>query len=821
MRKIALLLYTLFLFVSVQAAVISGSVRDNKGNLLPFSSILVKGTTLGVSANTKGYYTITLAPGEYTLVCQYIGHQTQEKKISIANTALTIDFVLADQQYQLNNVVVKAGGEDPAYAIIRKAIGKRVEHLKENRKFQCEVYLKGQLQLRNYPKSFMGEKVDFEDGDTSKRKMLFLSESVARYSVEEPDHRKVEVLSTKVSGRSDGFGFGNPQFISFYENIIAVGRGLNPRGFISPISANALNYYRYKFEGTFYENGIEISRIKVIPKRKYEPLFSGYIQIIENEWRLQSVDLKIVKEQQLQLLDTLVIQQLYVPAGQNWVIKNQVIYPSGKIFGFDFFGNFIQVYDKFNLEPPFQKKFFNSTVLKYMDSSNKKSMAYWDSIRPLPLLAEEKRDYRKKDSLEQVRKDPHYLDSLDRKRNKITLVGLLLTGQSFSKQKRKETTSFEPLIRNLNYNTVEGAVLNFSPNYSRTFEGKQSLFLSPDIRYGFGNKHWNAHLTGTYSFGKKYLQSFSFSGGKRVFQFNNAQPIVERINSIATLNYEANYMKIYEANFFRVGYGTPIGNGLSINASFQFQQRKPLENLADPVSWRDIKNRQFTPNYPIELSNTNMPENRAAIASFGLTWRPGSKYIEFPDRKIGLRSKYPTFNASITKGISGLLGSDIDYTKWRIGISDNLDFKLLGLLNYRLSASGFLDAAKTFIPDYLHFNGNQTILAGQFLNSFQLLPYYRLSNTAKLNLEAHVEYHLNGFLTNKLPVMKKLNWFLVVGGNALHIDQQTDYTEAYFGIENIFKVLRVDFVQGFEKAGGRPSGFRISLPLFLAGSQIN
>ena len=139
MRKIALLLYTLFLFVSVQAAVISGSVRDNKGNLLPFSSILVKGTTLGVSANTKGYYTITLAPGEYTLVCQYIGHQTQEKKISIANTALTIDFVLADQQYQLNNVVVKAGGEDPAYAIIRKAIGKRVEHLKENRKFQCEV----------------------------------------------------------------------------------------------------------------------------------------------------------------------------------------------------------------------------------------------------------------------------------------------------------------------------------------------------------------------------------------------------------------------------------------------------------------------------------------------------------------------------------------------------------------------------------------------------------------------------------------------------------------------------------------------------------
>ena len=101
----------------------------------------------------------------------------------------------------------------------------------------------------------MGEKVDFEDGDTSKRKMLFLSETVARYSYELPNAAKVEVVSTKVSGNSNAFGFSNPQIISFYENNINVGSGLNPRGYISPISSNALNYYTYKFEGSFYENG--------------------------------------------------------------------------------------------------------------------------------------------------------------------------------------------------------------------------------------------------------------------------------------------------------------------------------------------------------------------------------------------------------------------------------------------------------------------------------------------------------------------------------------------------------------------------------------
>jgi len=187
----------------------------------------------------------------------------------------------------------------------------------------------------------MGKDVDFEDGDTSKKKMIFLSESVAKYAVAYPSDRKIDIISSKLSGRSDGFGFSDPQIISFYENMISIGRGLNPRGFISPIADHALNYYRYQFMGTFFEHGKEISRIKVIPKRKFEPLFDGYLNIVENEWRIQSLQLRLLKEQQLQLIDTLTIEQLYVPATANtWVIKQQVIVPSGKIFGFDFFGSF-------------------------------------------------------------------------------------------------------------------------------------------------------------------------------------------------------------------------------------------------------------------------------------------------------------------------------------------------------------------------------------------------------------------------------------------------------------------------------------------------
>jgi hypothetical protein len=812
MKKYCLLIVVLFPIL-VFSNTISGLVKDGKGNVLPFSSILIKGTAKGTTANSKGKYIVQVEPGEYILICQHIGFKAVEKKVSIGNKDVEINFELLEQQYDLKEVVVKSGAEDPAYEIIRNAIKKREEHLNEIKKFQCQVYIKGQLQLRNYPKKFMGDKVDFEDGDTSKRKMIFLSETVANYAVD-GDKKKIDVVSTKVSGRSDGFGFSNPQVVSFYENIITIGRGLNPRGFISPISTNALNFYRYKFEGTFYENGIEINRIKVIPKRKYEPLFSGHINIIEGEWRLQSVQLTLLKEQQMQFLDTLSIEQLYVPLKNVWVTKQQIMFLAGKLFGFDFFGNFVQVYDQYDIEPSFKKKFFNSTWLKFYDSSNKKTLSYWDSIRPLPLLEAEAKDYQKKDSLEQLRKQPKYLDSLDRVRNKITGNNLLLTGINISKERKKEFIAFDPLIwlMGIAYNPAEGRLINYGIRFSKDFKGRERLFINPVFRYGFSNTHFNAYVNTNYSFGKKYINTISISGGQKVFQFNNNNPIGENNNTLSSAFWFHNYMKTYEAGFAKLGYSNAWGDGFTTYASVQFQDRRPLNNSID-----SLKGHAFAPNYPTELILQNINPHKAFIANIGITWRPGAKYVELPDRKISIGSKYPTFNASITKGMNGWLGSAVDYTQWHFSINDNLNLKLGGRISYKVEMGGFIDATKVFVPDYQHYLGNETAIASQYLNGFQLLPYYQYSNTEKFYSTAHVEYHLNGLLTNKIPGFRKLNCFFVLGANALYIDNNTHYYEAFFSVENIFKIARLDLVQGFQQNADTRTGIRFSFPLLFSG----
>lgn len=807
---ILFVLVQLSLWANTVSGVISSAVNQSP---LPFSSVLVKGTTKGASANSNGFYSLFLEPGKYTLVFQFIGYQSQEKNIVVANLPIKLDVFLINQTYQLNEVIVKTGGEDPAYGIIRNAIARRKENASELKQFSTEVYIKGQMQLRNYPKSFLGQKVDFEDGDTSKRKMLFLSETIAKYSVSEPNQKKVEIVSTKVSGRSNGFGFGNPQIISFYDNIVSLGDGLNPRGFISPISDNALYFYRYKFEGTFYESGKEINRIRVMPKRNYEPLFSGFIHITENDWHIQSVDLKLIREQQMQLLDSLIIQQQYVPLKSYWVIKQQMIYPYGKFFGFDFFGSFLQVYNQFNITPVFTPKFFNNIIRKYEDSANKKTMAYWDSIRPLPLLAEEIRDYQKKDSMEKVRESPAYLDSLDRIRNELSFGAILFTGKTFSKRKEKTTFRIDPLINAINFNTVEGGSLLIAPQWRKQYEGRKSVSITPEFRYGFANKHFSPSLAVIYSFGKKYFQSLQIAGGKKVFQFNNAAPIPESINSIYTLLREQNFMKIYEADFLRINYNAGIGNGLNFSGTLQFQNRRPLHNLPDIAFWKDFPDRSFTNNYPSDLGAGSMQPHQALLLSAGLSWVPGSRYVEYPDRKVNIGSGYPTFTLTVTKAISGVLGADADYTKWRLNISDEMNLGLAGELKYAFTTGGFLQRKKVFEPDQIHFLGNQVILASPFTSSFQLAPYYRFSNTAALYGTGHIEYHLNGLLTNKIPGFKKLNWFLVTGANGLLLEKGNYYLEYFAGLENIFKILRVDYIRSVEQGGAQRSGIRIALPV--------
>jgi hypothetical protein len=810
-RKLFLLLFTLF-SVHLFAQKVSGEVKDLQGKHIPHASIIIKGSSIGTSANDKGDFALTLRAGNYTIVCQAIGYMKMEKQIAILDKDVSVNFILENQQYKLNDVTVKKG-EDPAYAIMRNAIKQRETHLNELEMFEANVYTKGKSLLRDYPPSFLKRFPEFADVDSTKRIILFLCEIFAKYSKGNDGQKKLVVTNSKISGRSELYVFAEPKIISFYESNVSVGSQL-PRGLISPLANIAFASYRFKYEGSFVEDGKLINRIKVTPKRKYEPLVNGIINIVEDDWRIHSVDFEVYKENQLQgILDTFSIHQLYVPINDKiWVPKLQLLKIAGRFFKFDFYGEIVQVYDQYNMSPTFQPDFFDDIVVKFEKGSNKQTLAHLDSIRPMPLLAEESRDYKKKDSIEILKHTPHYADSVDRVANKIKILKTLLFGQSFTNSLKRQKIYFSSPFEMISYNTVEGAVLDISPKYTKRLAdvGRESFFIQPHLRYGFGNKHFNASVKANYIFGNGYKKEVSLDFGKRVFQFNNENPISLGLNTYYTLYEKMNFLKTYEAWFFRLAYNKGFSRGFTIETKLKWQDRSPLVNVDTVYAWASLPERRFTDNYPKLISAAPMLPNKSLTASIGFSWQIGAKYIQVPEGVFTFNNRYPTIRFQFTYGIPSILDSDADFAKWNLSFQNEHNLKMLGTLNYHTVVGGFLNNRRVNIPDFQHYNDNETYRASTYLNSFQLAPFYQFSNTDPLYLRGHIEWQLNGFLTNKIPLFKMLNSFLVTGVNGLWINKNSYYGDFFVGLTNVLGA-RIDYVISTSSFRKYDSGLRIGV----------
>ena len=184
MRNFFILFFILSTYLA-SSQTIEGMVKDTEGNPLPFATILVKGTPIGVTANNEGKYSLHLSPGNYTLDCRYVGFASSEKNVTVSSSDQKINFTLAIQRLTLKEVIIKNNSEDPAYEIIRQAIKKRSFYDEQVKGFEAEVYVKGLIELMNLPRSVMGQKIPEEDRrlmglDSSGSGIVYLTESVTK-----------------------------------------------------------------------------------------------------------------------------------------------------------------------------------------------------------------------------------------------------------------------------------------------------------------------------------------------------------------------------------------------------------------------------------------------------------------------------------------------------------------------------------------------------------------------------------------------------------------------------------------------------------------
>jgi hypothetical protein len=270
------------LFVSAQ---LKGSITDVDNKPIPYVNIYIENSYTGTTSNDNGDYVLALSkPGTYTIVFQFLGYQTQTNSIDIKQFPYKLNITLLEENISLNEVVINAN-ENPANRIVRAAIKKRKSQLGKINSFSADFYSKGLIRIDSLPEKFMGREIKADFGlDSTRSGIIYLSETISKIKYQKPDKLTEKVIASKVSGDSNGFSFNSALDVdyNFYNNTVKINSAI-----ISPISDYAFKYYRYKLEGVFYDNrGNLINKIKVIPRRQNDPVFSGSIYIVEDQWAL-------------------------------------------------------------------------------------------------------------------------------------------------------------------------------------------------------------------------------------------------------------------------------------------------------------------------------------------------------------------------------------------------------------------------------------------------------------------------------------------------------------------------------------------------------
>lgn len=809
--------YILGLSLSSRAELITGLVTNEQGMPLSFANVFIKGTTNGTTTNLEGNYQLEVSAGNVEIVFKYIGYKTVVKQINVNQPQITLNVTLAEENYLLKEVVIRAG-EDPAYSIIRNAIKKRKYFLNEVEQYSCNVYIKGMQRLLKWPKKVLGKEISIGAFIDSVTHIIYLSESVSKFNFKQPDQIREEMISSKVSGNSKAFSWNQAsemQF-NFYENLMET--GISPRGVISPIANNALFYYNYRLDGTFIENNIVVNKITVTPKRKNDPVFRGTIFIQDSIWRIHSLDLYLTRDAQIQFVDTLTIKQVYLPVVVNpasgnkvndvWMTASSQFNFHFNVIGFEGVGNYVGIYSKYNLNTDFQSTFFKGEVMKVNTDANKKDSLYWASVRPVPLTEIEKLDYFKKDSLQTVRESKAFLDSLDKKTNKIGVVKFLFTGYNYRQRYKKQTINFSPLIQNIQFNTVEGLNFSLIPEYVKTFQNKQKLVFTPLVKYGISNKAFSTTLRTEYYYNRQNFSSIAFEGGKTSVQFNDENPIHPIVNTFYTLLSENNYMKIFDKSYGLINYKNEITNGININATLEYSKRSAIVNHTN-YTLNDIGNREYSSNNPLNQSNDEpaFDKNQSLSAGIDIKFRIRQKYISRPEEKIIIGSAYPTLLFIYKKGFSNLFGSDVNYNLIMAGVEDEIDFGLLGSAKFNFNYGKFFSNKTMYFMDYRHFNGNLTVFTSFDLRSFSLLDYYSYSTNNEF-FEAHFEHNFEGFIFNKIPVLRKLRLNEIGGFDFLHVPGKDDHIEISAGISKL-NIIRIDFVAAFVRKKHTQTGIKL------------
>ncbi len=847
-------------FCTAQISGIRGSIVSDKGEPLPYVGIFVKTSHSNTSSNLDGKFETKVPPGIYELVIQCLGYQTERETVTVKDDWLDLNIVLKSAVYTLGEVRIKLKDEDPAYAIMRKAIAMAKFYKYQVQEYSAKSYIKGSAKLNHIPWLV---RVSMNDSDKKviDTNKIFLFENISDLAFEQPNIYKQKVISA-----TSNLPVPTPtpiQFIngSFYEPIIARS--------VSPLSPRAFVYYSFKLEGSFYDGNHEINKIRVIPRSNGDDVFEGTIYIVDNLWCIKSLQLTTTHEGVTYVCTqnyTEVQDKIWMPLSQIYTIygtvyglgfdlkyqatinnykiklnkalqlppeiidektekeklpetssvkaKNEkdieTLLNSDKKFTRKNMRKLMKMYEKEEAKKEKEPEMVSNSTMEVDSMAYKKDSCYWAEERTIPLTEKENKSYSNKDSLVKIIiATKHEIDSTAKSSTKRILNTI--------QYKIDSTSEINWVYLSGSFNTVEGVVFKSNLIYKKEFQNKNILTVEPFARYSLARKDFTGKGLVSYQYGKDQASgSISLEGGEDRTQFNSANPISEALNTITTSLWGYNYMKIYEKNYFRLALAQKVTEHFYFNVTGELANRMMLSNSPAVFPAFNWRKEYFTSNSPVnnEIASTNFPANEAFITQFSLKYYLRKEYKIRNGIKQEVQGSAPVFTLKYKKGWKDILNSDVDFDLLELGVSCKSKIGIRGILETRINFGDFVNNNKMYFMDFQHFMGNSTIIQEND-NGFRLLDYYRYSTdkyfaTGSVNLLPR-KLLITQFVLPRMSGLKEEVLF-----NYLYTPSLNNYAELSYGIDQIFRLFKFEIVTSYDNFHYQSVGFRIGLSTKLS-----
>ncbi|CAN5510304.1 DUF5686 family protein [soil metagenome] len=771
---------------------ITGKLTDVLTNEpIPFATVIFKGTIIGANTDFDGNFTLTTTEPTDSILATMVGYQQVKMRVKKGQTQV-INIVLKASKIDLKEVTINAG-ENPANIILRNIIKHKDENdLRRLDSYQYEVYNKLEFDLTNITEKFKNRKIlkpfsfifeNIDSSETNSRPFLpfFISETISDlYYRNSPQNKKEIIKGSKVSGLENAsvtqFLGDMYQRTNIYLNFI----DLFGKSFVSPISDLGLVYYRYYLLDSAFLEDQWCYKLKFKPRRPQELTFVGEFWVHDTTFAIKKINMRIAGDANINWVEDMAIVQEFTRVNNaNWMMSKDLLVVdfAAKDDGLGFIGRKTTSYKDFKINEAIPEGIFKgSENIVVSDSALSRKDDYWQQTRHDSLSSREKIIYHMVDTIKTLPAFRTYVD----------IITLFFTGY-------RDIGKIElgPYYTLYSFNQIEGNRFRIGARTSDDLSTK--ILIDGYLAYGTKDQRFKYGGNIRYNFSKKPRQFIGLSFKNDVQQLGQSENAFQDDNILSSLFRRNPASKLNSVDIKRFWYEMEWVPGFSNKITLSRGLYSPLGKL-DVRYYADDAHTEVKANY-------NVSE-----VSFYTRFAYREKFVTGKVDRVSIGSDYPVLQVIYAHGLKGFLDGGFTYDKLTIKVDDRIKLPPFGY-TYYIVAAGHTWGNVPYPLLELH-PGNETYFYDYA--AFNMMNYFEFASDYYVS--AFATHHFDGFFLDKIPLLRKLKWREVVQAKAVwgqlsdknlevNVNQEAFYTlnkkpymEVGAGVENIFKIIRIDFL---------------------------